>query len=392
MLVRSIENELLEGLEYLPAVAVLGPRQVGKTTLVKAIRSRLKRPSVYVDLEYFADRDKIQLAPDLYFLEHENETVILDEIQRLPELFPLLRSMIDRNRQPGRFILLGSASPDLLQQSSETLAGRILYLEMQPLHYREIGNITYQRHWLRGGFPDALLAPTDKAASLWFRGFVQTYIERDLPALGLAASPDAMRKMLRMLTNIQGGLLNYSDLSDSLNISQPTVKSYINFLESAFLVRRLQPYFANVSKRLVKAPKLFFRDTGLLHHLMGIQDFDGLQGNIGLGNSWEGYVIQQIIANLRPDVETYFYRTKDKAELDLVLVQNLAVKMTIEVKYGNSPTISRGNTVAMDDLGANLNLIVTPQADDYWHRSNLRVCSIATVWQYLHDEGLLNEN
>ncbi len=392
MIPRSLENEIVEALTYLPAVAILGPRQVGKTTLVNALKTRLGRPSIYLDLEYFADRDKLIVAPDLYFLEHENEVVILDEIQRMPDLFPLLRSMIDRNRQPGRFILLGSASPNLLRQSSETLAGRILYLELQPLHYREVTGISYQQHWLRGGFPSALLAPTDKIAGLWFRGFVQTYIERDLPALGLTAAPETMRNMLRMLTNVQGGLLNYSDLSDSLNLSLPTVKSYLNFLESAFLVRRLEPYFANVSKRLVKAPKLFFRDTGLLHHLMGIQDFDGLQGNIGLGSSWEGYVIQQLIANLRPDVEPYFYRTKDKAELDLVLVQNTNVKVAIEIKYGNSPTLSRGNTVAMDDLSAPLNLIITPQANDYWYRPSVRVCSIATVWQYLNSAGLLAES
>jgi predicted AAA+ superfamily ATPase len=392
MIIRSIEKEVLESLSYLPSVAVLGPRQVGKTTLVKKIMAQLDKPSVYLDLEYFADRDKLKIAPDLYFQEHQNKVVILDEIQRMPELFPLLRSMIDQNRQAGRFILLGSASPDLLRQSSETLAGRILYLEMQPLHYREINpKISYQEHWLRGGFPDALLAPNDKAMDFWFRGFVQTYIERDLPNLGLSASPELMRNMLRMLTNVQGGMLNYTDLSDSLNISQPTVKTYIDFLESAFLIRRLKPYFSNISKRLVKSPKLFFRDTGILHHLMGIQDFEGLQGNIGIGNSWEGYVIQQIIANLKSDVEPYFYRTKDKAELDLVLVQNTQVKATIEVKYGNSPNISKGNTMAINDLGATTNLVVTPQADDYWHHSNLRVCNISTVWQYLRNEGLLNE-
>ncbi len=262
---------------------------------------------------------------------------------------------------------------------------------MQGLHYQEIApNISYQQHWLRGGFPDALLAPNDKMADFWFRGFVQTYIERDLPNLGLAASPALMRNMLRMLTNLQGGMLNYTNLSDSLNISQPTVKSYINFLESAFLIRTLKPYFTNISKRLVKSPKFFFRDTGMLHHLMGIQNLEGLHGNIGIGNSWEGYVIQQVIANLKSDVEPFFYRTKDKAELDLVLVQNTQVKVTIEIKYGNSPNVSKGNTLAIEDLGAKLNLVVTPQADDYWYRSNLRVCNIATVWQYLRNEGLLN--
>ncbi|MDZ7900159.1 MAG: ATP-binding protein [Arcicella sp.] len=391
MIERSIEKEVLNSLSYLPVVAILGPRQVGKTTLVKKLMSQLDKPSIYLDLEYFADQNKLNIAPDLYFQEHENEVVILDEIQRMPELFPLLRSMIDRNRKPGRFILLGSASPNLLRQSSETLAGRIIYFEMQPLHYQEISSIiSYKSHWLRGGFPDALLAPTDVISSLWFRGFVQTYIERDLPALGLPASPEMMRNMLRMLTNIQGGMLNYTDLSDSLNISLPTVKTYLDFLESAFLIRRLKPYHVNISKQLVKSPKLFFRDTGILHHLMGIQDFEGLQGNVGLGNSWEGYVIQQIIANLKMDVEPYFYRTKDKSELDLVLVQNTKVKVTLEIKYGNSPSISRGNTIAMDDLKANLNLVVTPQADDYWYRPNLRICNISTVWQYLRNEGLLN--
>ena len=390
MITRSIENEVLESLSYLPCVAILGPRQVGKTTLVKKLMSVLNKPSIYLDLEYFADRDKLLTAPDLYFIEHENEVVILDEIQRMPELFPLLRSMIDKNRKPARFILLGSASPALLRQSSETLAGRIIYFELQPLHYQEVSStISYQKHWLRGGFPDALLAPNDKATDLWFRGFVQTYIERDLPNLGLNASPVLMKNMLRMLTNIQGGMLNYVDLSDSLNISQPTVKTYIDFLEAAFLIRRLKPYFANIGKTLVKSPKIFFKDTGILHHLMGIQDFEGLQGNIGLGNSWEGYVIQQIIANLKSDVEPYFYRTKDKSELDLVLVQNTQVKVTIEIKYGNSPNISKGNTIAIADLGAKLNLIVTPQADDYWFRPNLRVCNIATVWQYLREEGLV---
>jgi uncharacterized protein len=391
MINRSIEKEILESLTYLPVIAILGPRQVGKTTLVKKIMTQLDKPSIYLDLEYFVDQDKLRNAPDLYFQEHENEVIILDEIQRMPELFPLLRSMIDQNRKPGRFILLGSVSPNLLLQSSETLAGRILYFEMQPLHYQEIReNVSYQLHWMRGGFPDALLAPNDKASSYWFRGFVQTYIERDLPALGLSASPELMRNMLRMLTNVQGGMLNYTDLSDSLNVSLPTVKTYIDFLESAFLIRRLKPYYANISKRLVKSPKLFFRDTGILHHLMGIQDFEGLQGNIGLGNSWEGYVIQQIITNLKPDVEPYFYRTKDKSELDLVLVQNTKIKVTIEVKYGNSPNVSRGNTLAINDLEANINLIVTPQADDYWYRNNLRVCNISTVWQYLENEGLLN--
>jgi uncharacterized protein len=392
MIERSIEKSVLESLSYLPVVAILGPRQVGKTTLVKQLVSKLEKPNIYLDLEYFADQEKIRAAPDIYFQEHENAVVILDEIQRMPELFPLLRVMIDKNRKPGRFIILGSASPELLRQSSETLAGRIVYFEMQPIHYQEIKqSISYKTHWLRGGFPDALLAPDDNIFFLWFKGFLQTYIERDLPALGLPASPDMMRNMVRMLTNVNGGLLNYSDLADSLNISQPTVKTYLDYLESAFLIRRLKPYYINIGKQLVKSPKLFFRDTGVLHHLMGIQDFEGLHGSIGLGNSWEAYIIQQIIANLKFGVEPYFYRTKDKSELDLLLVQNSKVKATLEIKYGNAPNISRGNTVAIQDLDANINLVVTPQADDYWFRPNLRVCNLTTMWGYLDNEGLLDK-
>ncbi|WP_221394012.1 ATP-binding protein [Dyadobacter sp. NIV53] len=390
MIERSIEKEIIEALSYLPSVAILGPRQVGKTTLVKQIMTKINRPSIYLDLEYFADRDKLR-EPDLYFQEHEDKLVILDEIQRVPDLFPLLRSMIDKKRTPGRFILLGSASPELIKASSETLAGRILYFELQPLHYREISpnHITYQQHWIRGGFPDALLAPTERMSELWMRGFLQTYIERDLVNLGMTASPEMMRNLLRMLTNVHGGLLNYSDLANSLDITMPTLKNHINFLERAFLVRRLEPYFVNISKRLIKSPKIFIRDSGLFHFLIGITDLEGLSGNISLRNSWEGYVIQQIIASLEHNVESYFYRTKDQAEMDLVLVKNGEVKVAIEIKYSNSPGFNRGNTVSVEDLGAKINLIVTPQAEDYWIKSNVRVCNINSVWKYLNDQGVI---
>ena len=390
MIDRSIQKDVIEALSYLPSVAILGPRQVGKTTLVKQIMAQTDRPSLYLDLEYFADRDKLR-EPDLYFQEHEDKLVILDEIQRMPELFPLLRSMIDRKRIPGRFILLGSASPDLIKASSETLAGRIIYFELQPLHFREIssGNISYQEHWVRGGFPDALLAPSTRLSELWMRGFLQTYIERDLINLGINISPDTIRNLLRMLTNVHGGLLNYSDLANSLDITLPTLKTSLNFLERAFLIRRLEPYFVNIGKRLVKTPKIFIRDSGLLHFLIGINDMDGLMGNISLGSSWEGYILQQIVANLEHNVEFYFYRTKNQAEMDLVLVQNGQAKAAIEIKYSNSPTFSRGNTVAIEDIGANINLIITPQTEDYWLKSNVRVCNIRSVWKYLQEQDLI---
>lgn len=392
MIQRYLQKNLFEGVAYFPAVALLGPRQVGKTTLVKQISQQLDKPQVYLDLEYYADAAKLR-EPDSFFLEHQHETVILDEIQRQPELFPLLRSMIDQHRVNGRFILLGSASPDLLKKSSETLAGRIQYLEMHPLHFNEIMSqkIDYQTHWMRGGFPNALLAPNARASELWQQSFIQTYIERDLPALGLPASPSLVRNLLRMLAHIHGGMLNYADLASSLNVSQPSVKTYMEFLENAFLIRRLEPYFLNISKRLVKSPKVYIRDSGLFHHLIGVQNFDQLLGHISLGNSWEGYVIQQIIANLALGVEPYFYRTKDRAELDLLLVKHGVVEVAMEIKFGSSPTISRGNTQAWEDVKAKQNLIVTPRTDDYWYRKEVRVCNISTLWKYLSDAQLLDE-
>jgi uncharacterized protein len=393
MISRSISENVKEGLEIFPAVAILGPRQVGKTTLVKQLLSDLNKPTIYLDLEYFADASKLN-EPDTFFLEHQDKTIILDEIQRMPELFQLLRSIIDQNRQNGRFILLGSASPDLLKKSSETLAGRILYLEMHPIQYQEIANesFDYKALWIRGGYPTPLLATRPKAAMLWQNSFVQTYVERDLPALGLAASPALIRNLLRMVSHVHSGLLTYSDLANSLNISMPSVKSYLDYLENAFLIRKLEPYFVNIGKRLVKSPKIYIRDSGLLHFLLGIENFDQILGHPTLGASWEGFVIQQIIANLAIGVEPYFYRTKDGAELDLLLVKYGVIEAAIEIKFGSSPAISRGNTQAWADLQAKQNLIITPEADDYWYKNDVRVCNLSTMWQYLQKGGLLGGN
>jgi uncharacterized protein len=393
MIDRSISDNLKEGLEIFPAMAILGPRQVGKTTLVKQLMADLKRPSLYLDLEYFADANKLN-EPDTFFLEHQDKTIILDEIQRMPELFPLLRSIIDQNRQNGRFILLGSASQDLLKKSSETLAGRILYLEMHPIQYQEILGkpFDYKVLWIRGGYPTPLLANKPKAAMLWQNSFLQTYVERDLPALGLPASPILIRNLLRMVSHIHGGLLTYSDLANSLNVSMPSIKTYLDCLENAFLIRRLEPYFVNIGKRLVKSPKIYIRDSGLLHFLLGIQSFDQILGHPSLGNSWEGFVIQQIIANLAIGVEPYFYRTKDGAELDLLLVKYGVIEAAIEIKFGASPAISRGNTQAWTDLQAKQNLIITPETPDYWYKKNVRVCNLSSMWIYLGNSGLLDEN
>lgn len=382
---RIVEPEILALISNTPVVALLGPRQAGKTTLVRKIQEKFSNPSIYLDLESNADLIRLQ-DPELYLQERNDFTIIIDEIQRMPSLFPLMRSLIDKKRTSGRFFLLGSASPDLLKNSSETLAGRISYLELHPLQYNEIQpEIPYQVHWLRGGFPDMLLATSDKSSNRKMSDFVSTYIERDLPLLGLPANPSNIKLLMNMLVSVHGNLINVTQLANSLKMNSTTVQTYVGYLENAFLVRRLQPWFVNVSKRLIKTPKIYIRDSGMLHALAGITTLEDLAGNIILGNSWEGYVIQQIIAALAFDVQYYFYRTQDGAEIDLVLVKGTTVKVAIEIKYSNSPVLSRGNTVAQQDLGNPLLLVVTPSAEDFTIRENTLVCSIATVWSHIAD-------
>lgn len=383
MFLRTIEKEVMELIVDTPAIALLGPRQVGKTTLVKQLATRFPNPSIYLDLESETDLNRLRDA-ELYLEEREDSTIIIDEIQRMPSLFPLLRSLIDKNRIAGRFVLLGSASPDLLKNSSETLAGRISYLELHPLMFGEVKEqVSYREHWLRGGFPDVLQAASNNSAFRKMGDFISTYLERDLPLLGIPANPRDMRLLMNMLVSVHGSLLNVSQLANSLKMSVPTVQNYLGYLESAFLIRRLQPWFVNISKRLVKTPKVYIRDSGMLHSLAGITDAEELAGNILLGNSWEGYVIQQVIAGLPYNIQPYFYRTQDGAELDLVLVKGNNVKVAIEIKYTNSPVLSRGNTLAQEDLGNPTLLVVTPSAEDYNMRENVVVCSISTLGGHL---------
>jgi predicted AAA+ superfamily ATPase len=369
-------------------------RQLPFWGLVRLVKQRWLRPYyqkevVYLDLEYFADQRRLQ-QPDLFFQANQDKVVVLDEIQRMPELFTLLRSLIDQYRVPGRFILLGSASPELLKNTSESLAGRIVYLELAPLHLLEISpTYRYRDHWLRGGFPNALQAPDQLLWQLWMDSFIQTYIQRDLPDLGLSASPIAIRNLLTMLAGIQGGQLNYSDLARSLDLSVATVQHYIHFLENAYLIRRLPPYFVNIGKRLVKAPKVFIRDSGLVHRLANLNDYNALAGSLLLGGSWEGYVVQQIVSRLAMDVTPYYYRTQNGAELDLVLVKGGKPIVAIEIRYSNDPALTRGNTQGIADLNAEQTLVVTPEADGYWLRKDIRVCSIDGIWAVLGEAGIV---
>jgi uncharacterized protein len=390
MIERNLTTELLEQVSDMPSVAVLGPRQVGKTTLVKILEPHLSKKVIYLDLESNQDRNRLQDA-ELYLSERQEELIVIDEVQRMPELFPLLRSLIDRHRVTGRFILLGSASPELLQKSSESLAGRITYLELQPLHWGEVDStISYQQHWLRGGYPEMLLASSDKAANRRMNDFISTYIERDLPLLGMPASSVTIRNLFSMLISIHGNLLNVLDLSRSLSLSSPTVHSYLDFLENAFIIRRLQPYYININKRLTKSPKLFIRDSGMFHALADIDNNEELAGNLLVGSSWEGYVIQQIIAQLSYNVRPYFYRTADGSELDLVLVRGANPILGVEIKYSNSPKLSRGNYIALEDLGNIPLLVITPSAEDYKMSENVEVCSLQTLNRHLKNMKLLS--
>jgi predicted AAA+ superfamily ATPase len=383
MIERSITPTFLALVEDMPVVALLGSRQVGKTTLVKELTNQFVKKTIYLDLESSEDFNRLQDA-ELYLSERADHLIIIDEVQRMSSLFPLIRSLVDRRREAGRFILLGSASPALLQASAETLAGRISYLEMQPLHWGEVAHeTTYSQHWLRGGYPEMLLAASDKSFQRRMYDFIRTYIEHDLPLMGLAASTQVIRNLFTMLSSIHGNLLNVSELSRGLGMSVPTIQHYLDFLESAFIIRRIQPYFVNIGKRIIKAPKLYFRDSGMLHALANIGDLETLSGHLLVGASWEGYIIQQIIAQLPFGAEAYFYRTADGTELDLVLVQGGKPVLGVEVKYSNSPKLTRGSRIAMQDLGNIPLLVITPSATDFNLATDIQVCSIATMQEHV---------
>ena len=385
---RTITKRVLDKLKQTPAVALLGPRQVGKTTLVKEIVPQLEMDTIYLDLESFADLNKLT-DPESYFLQRKDKLIIIDEVQRMPELFPLFRSVIDKERHPSRFLLLGSASPEILAESSETLAGRISYLEMHPFNLLETVHIyTQEQLWLRGGFPEMFLADSDTESFEKRLDFIQTYIERDLPLLGLKTAPAISRNLLRMMTGIHGNLINYSMLSNSLGIDNNSIKRIIDLYEDAFLIRRLQPFYINITKRLVKTPKLFIRDSGLFHALAGIENMEELEGYAGKGDSWEGFVIQQIIALLKPAISPFFYRTQDGVELDLLLVKGNRPIVGIEVKYSNAPKITKGTTIASKDFNNLPIWIVTPGvAERYAISEHVSVTGLTGILEILREMG-----
>ena len=355
---RSLFPKLLESLKTFPVVGLVGPRQVGKTSLARQLvadLSQTKDPSaVMLDLERPSDLAKLT-EPELFLEPLANRLVVLDEVQLRPDLFPVLRALVDAQRTPGRFLILGSAAPALIQHSSETLAGRIEFLELAPLNLAEVAvkeaspNVA-QTLWSRGGFPDSYLARSDAASMRWREAFVRSYLERDIPQLGIRISAATLRRFWQMLAHYQGQLWNASTLAGSLGVSAPSVRHYLDILESTFMVRVLQPYSANLGKRLVKSPKVYLRDSGLLHALLNLPDHDALLGHPVLGASWEGWVIEQILAQAPDGTRPYFYRTASGNELDLLLELPGGALRAVEIKHSAAPKVGKGFNEALDAL------------------------------------------
>lgn len=375
---RRIGSEINDSLGFFPVVAIIGPRQVGKTTLAKAIMANVSKPTLYLDLELQSDLNKLDDA-ELFFSYHTDKLVVVDEVQNKKELYPLLRALVDKTGEPGQFLLLGSASPELIRHSSESLAGRIAYHQLFPFDLTEIPeSVTQNDLWMKGGFPKSLFAPGKDLSQKWMENFVSTYLNRDLLQLGLSASPTTIRNLWSMMAYLNGQLFNATNLANSLDVTTPTVKRYIDFLEEAFLLKSLHPFSWNMKKRLVKSPKIYLTDTGILHYLTGITDFNSLAGNPIIGSSWESFVVNQLMALKKNQIELYFYRTHQGTEVDLVFTKGLKVVATAEIKYSNSPQLSKGNYLAFEDLKAPVNFVITPSSDDYLFRQDIRICSLKT--------------
>ena len=379
MIDRFIYGELLEIVGEFPVLGIVGPRQVGKTTLARLLSKKINKETIFLDLENPRDVSKLT-DPLLFFENNQDKCIIIDEVQIKKELFPIIRAVIDQKREPGRFVLLGSASPELIRDASESLAGRIYYKELTPFHFQEIKDvISYQKHWLNGGYPEALLTESKTKSVRWRRSFIQTYIERDLPLLGLQSKISDMQRLVRMISHIHGNQLSYQTLSKSMGLTGPTIKKQIDFLEHAYIVRLLEPFYHNIGKRLVKSPKIYLRDTGLLHSLLEVERFEDLFGNPIIGNSWEGYVIEQIYAVLPETYTLNYYRTQQGAELDLVICKNLNPVIGIEIKFNSSPKFSVGNEISLKDLGLNKCFIVVPEVERYYLKDSIEVISVSEL-------------
>jgi predicted AAA+ superfamily ATPase len=377
MIQRHLRTSLDAALQSAPAVALLGPRQVGKTTLAHEIGDG--RPSIYLDLESHADRAKLS-DPEAYLSAHEDELVILDEVHRAPELFQQLRGLIDRGRRrgktSGRFLLLGSASVDLLQQSGETLAGRIAYLELGPFDALEAPTGSLNTLWGRGGFPSSFLASNDATSFRWRQDFIRTYLEREIPQYGPGLPAETLRRLWTMLAHNQGELLNAANLARALSIDGKTVARYLDLLVDLLLVRRLTPWHRNEGKRLVKSPKVYVRDSGIVHALLRLTSLEDVLGHPVAGGSWEGMVIESVLAAAPDGTGASFYRTSAGAEVDLILELPGDQRWAIEIKRSSAPKLERGFYHACQDLEPQRRFVIYNGSEKYQFNSNTEAINL----------------
>jgi hypothetical protein len=388
---RKKEEFVIENLSVFPAVAILGPRQCGKSTLVKMLYQN-SDAYLYLDLQNLDDLNKLR-EPTLFFQANQDVTICLDEIQLVPELFSVLRSEIDRVRRPGRFILLGSASQDLIQKTSESLAGRVGIIELSPFTIEEVEhnpNFELAKLWVRGGYPDSYLASADHGSVLWRENFLRTYVERDIPQLGFQIPALQLRRLLTMCAHNQGQLFNSSKLGESLGVTYQTIRRYIDLMEQTFIVRSLPPFEKNIKKRLVKSPKIYVRDSGLLHRLLQVDDFNALMGNPVFGSSWEGFVIDNIISSLE-DCKFSFYRSATGDELDL-LIEKGTQTIAVECKASTAPQVTNGFWRAIETIKPDKTYIVSPVSASYPFKKDVEVCGLSDflkkIKQLLHPASL----
>lgn len=380
---RAAKHDIEKLLKIFPAVVILGSRQCGKSTLIKMMSGELPN-FLYIDLQ--DRRDRAKLTDVNLLLEHnEDSTICLDEVQLMPELFSDLRSEIDRNRRPGRFILLGSASRKLVQHTTESLAGRIGMIDLTPFTMDEVcerEEYSLDKFWFRGGYPDSYLAMDDEASGLWRENYIRTYIERDIPQLGFNIAAPSMMRLLSMLAYEHGGILNNTKLASSMDMTSPTIRHYIDVLEDTYVVRVLQPYFKNIRKRLVKTPRVYIRDTGLLHQILGIESFNQFMGHPIYGHSWEGMVIENAISKVK-NARASFYRSSDgKEEMDLVLEYPDKL-IAIECKSSSSPQVTEGFWKSIETLHPTHTYVVAPVASEYPLREDVTVLNLESLLKLL---------
>jgi predicted AAA+ superfamily ATPase len=382
MIHRLIENKIREALQRSPSVALMGPRQVGKTTIAIGIAE--STPSIYLDLENRLDLQKVKDINSFHDA-NKNKLIILDEVQRLPEIFTSLRGIIDQERRTGnkfqQFLFLGSASIDLLKQSSESLAGRIAYIEMYPINLLEFEELNTL--WVRGGFPESLLAASDKNSIGWRKDFIKTYLERDIPQLGPRIPAETLERFWTMLAHHQGSVMNAANLARSLDLSGVTIARYLDLMADLLLVRKLKPWTINVGKRLVRSPKLYVRDSGITHALLDISTYNQLLGHPVAGGSWEGFVIENLLSIAPSNVQAFYYGTPGGAEIDLLLVFSGAEKWAIEIKRNSSPTVRKGFYIACDDVQPEKRFVVYAGTDQFSLGKGIIAISLFDLMQLL---------